>query len=178
MGHMHLVLNHAPVVGLFFSIALAGYAFYLKDNHVKHAALWAYIVVGITTILAYLTGGPAEEMVEHMPGVSEAMIETHETAATVAAVFVGVIVVLSAIELWDQKRGKPLNPKLMMGIVILSIVATLPIARAAYLGGLIGHPEIRPFRSGTQWEIPGIEAGEESGEEEGENGGMPEPANR
>lgn len=177
MGHMHLVLNHAPVIGLFFSIALAGYAFYVKDNHVKRAALWAYVVLGVVTIFAYLTGEPAEEMVEHKPGVLKAMIETHETAAAVAGIFIGIIAILSAIELWHQKKGKHPNPKLMMGIVILSIIATLPITRAAYLGGLIGHEEIRPSRHGSQQEIPGIEAGEESGEEENETGGMPEPAN-
>lgn len=178
MGHMHLVLNHAPVIGLFFSIALAGYAFYVKDNHVKRAALWAYVVVGVTAVFAFLTGEPAEEMVEHKPGVLKAMIESHETAATVAGIFIGIVAILSAIELWNQKKGKHLNPKLMMGIVILSMLAALPLARAAYLGGLIGHAEIRPFNYGAQQEAPGIEAGEESGEEENENGGMPEPANR
>lgn len=177
MGHMHLILCHTPVVGLFFCIALAAYAFYIKDIHVKRAALWAYVVVGITTIFVYLTGEPAEEMVEYKPGVLKGMIETHEAAATVAAVFIGIIAILSGIELWNQKKGKHLNHKLMTGIVILSIIATLPIARAAYLGGLIGHSEIRPSRHSAQKEIPGIEAGEESGEEENENGGMPEPAN-
>lgn len=164
-------------MGLFFSIALAGYAFYVKDNHVKRAALWAYVFVGISAIFAYLTGEPAEEMVEHKPGVLKAMIETHETAATAAGALLCIIAALSAFELWNQKKGKPLNPKLMMGIVMLSVIATLPIARTAYLGGLIGHAEIRPFSQGAGQEIPGIEAGEESGEEQGENGGMPEPAN-
>ncbi|MBI5637436.1 MAG: hypothetical protein HZA03_05640 [Nitrospinae bacterium] len=177
MGHMHLVLNHAPVMGLFFSIALGGYAFYVNDNHMKRAALWAYVVVGVATIFAYLTGEPAEEMVEHKPGVLKAMIETHETAALVAGILIGVIAILAAIELWNQKKGKPLNPKLMMGIVILSVITTIPIARASYLGGLIGHSEIHPSGYATQQEIPGIEAGEESGEMEGENAGMPEPAN-
>lgn len=177
MGHMHLVLNHAPVMGLFFSIALAGYAFYVKDNHVKRAALWAYVVVGVTTIFAYLTGESAEEMVEHKPGVFKAMIETHESAALVAGILIGAIAILSAIELWNQKKGKPLNTKLMMGIAILSVITTIPIARASYLGGLIGHSEIRPSGYAAQQEIPGIEAGEESGEAEDENAGMPDPAN-
>ncbi len=177
MGHMHLILNHFPVVGLFFSIALTGYAYYVNDIKVKRAALWAYTIVGITTIFAYLTGEPAEEMVEHKPGVLKQMIETHETAAMVAGIFIAVIAILSAFELWNQKKGKPLNPKLMMGIFILSIITSLPIARTAYLGGLIGHAEIRPFSQGSQHETPVIEGGEESGEEEGESGGMPEPAN-
>ncbi len=177
MGHMHLIINHFPVVGLIFSVALAGYAYYVNDNQVKRAALWAYTVVGITTIFAYLTGDPAEEMVEHKPGVLKQMIETHETAAMVASAFIAVVAILSVIELWNYKRGKPFNPKLMLGIFILSIIAILPIARTAYLGGLIGHEEIRPFNQGSRRDTPVIEGGEESGEEEGENSGMPEPAN-
>lgn len=177
MGHMHLVLNHAPVMGLFFSIALMGYAFYIKENHVKRAALWAYVMVGIATVVSYLTGESAEEMMEHMPGVTKAMIEAHETAALVAAILIIATAILAAVELWSQKKGKPLNPKLMMAIIVLSVAAMLPIARANYLGGLIGHPEIRPFGKANQKEMPGFEAGEESGESESENNGMPEPAN-
>lgn len=177
MGHMHLVLNHAPVMGLFFSVALAGYAFYVNDDGVKRAALWAYVAVGVSTVLAYLTGESAEEMMEHRPGVTKAMIESHETAALVAGILIVATAILAAVELWRHKKGRPLNRKLMMGIVFLSAITMLPIARANYLGGLIGHPEIRPSRNGNQNEVPGFEAGEESGEAEGEPGGMPERPN-
>lgn len=176
-----MATNHFPLVGLVFSIALAGYAFIKNDAQIKIASLWAYSAVGLSAVAVYITGEPAEELVEHMPGVTEAVIERHEEAATVALIFLCTLGIMAGAALFMRRRDKTLNAKLMAAILALSVVSMFPVGRASNLGGQIRHTEIRPAGTINNGQ-PGFEAGEESGEgneeEESDGPGLPEPANK
>jgi len=143
MGHMHLVLNHFPVVGLIICLALLGYGFMKNSDEVKVASLWLFAAIAVLTLGAYFTGEPAEELVEHMPGVKKAMIESHEEAGTVSLIFIELIGVLSIAGLVLYSKGKSLNANLMKGVFALSVIGALLVGYTANLGGQIRHTEIR-----------------------------------
>ena len=90
------MLNHVPVLGVAFGLALVGLSLWRKGGELKRVSLGFLIVVAALSIPAYLTGEPAEKIVEDLPGVSEDVIEQHEEAAQVA--FVGVLI-LGAVAL-------------------------------------------------------------------------------
>ena len=85
------MLNHIPVLGIAFGLALVSLALLRKSEELKRISLGFLIVIALLAIPAYLTGEPAEELVENLPGVSKSSIEQHEEAAQVA--FAGVLVV-------------------------------------------------------------------------------------
>lgn len=143
MGHMHLVLNHFPVAGLFICLFVLGYGFLKNSDEVKVLALWAFTAIAILTLGAYFTGESAEELVEHMPGVTKAMIESHEDAGTVALIFIEIIGVLSVVGLVLHRKNKILNANLLKGICALSVIAAVLVGYTANLGGQIRHTEIR-----------------------------------
>ncbi|HEX9782951.1 MAG TPA: hypothetical protein VGA56_09525, partial [Opitutaceae bacterium] len=89
VAHLHLILNHVPVLGTAFGLGLLTFALWRKSEEVKKAALGLFVISALLAIPVYFTGEPAEEIVEELPDVSHANIEEHEEAAEVA--FIGVL---------------------------------------------------------------------------------------
>lgn len=76
-AHLHIVLNHIPVVGIPFGTGLLIWGFLRKSQEVKTTALLVFVAIALVTIPTYLSGKAAEDLVEHLPGVSENLIEDH-----------------------------------------------------------------------------------------------------
>jgi uncharacterized membrane protein len=142
-AHLHLMLNHIPVLGTPFCMALVGWALIQKSEELKRVSLGAFVIVALLAIPAYLTGEPAEEVIEHLPGVSKATIEEHEDAATFA--FAGVLAVgVAALGgLVFHWRAKPAPNWIVVVVLVLSVIVFAMMIRTANLGGLIRHPELR-----------------------------------
>ena len=81
-----------------------------------------------------LTGEPAEEVIEHLPGVSKATIEEHEDAATFA--FAGVLAVgVAALGgLVFHWRAKPAPNWIVVVVLVLSVIVFAMMIRTANLG--------------------------------------------
>ena len=73
--HVHLMLNHIPVLGMVFTSLLLAYALIRDQAELRKAALALFILLALVTPAVYLSGEGAEEGVEHLAGVSEAAIE-------------------------------------------------------------------------------------------------------
>ena len=80
-AQVHLWLNHLPVLGTLFGLVLLIAALLWKNEDWKRLSLIVFVIIGLIAIGTYLTGEPAEEVVEDVPGVSEAAIEPHEESA-------------------------------------------------------------------------------------------------
>ena len=70
-AHWHLTLNHIPVLGMAFGLPLVSLALLRKSEELKRISLGFLIVIALLAIPVYLTGEPAEELVENLPGVSK-----------------------------------------------------------------------------------------------------------
>ena len=137
------MLNHIPVLGKAFCMELVGWALIQKSEELKRVSLGAFVIVALLAIPAYLTGEPAEEVIEHLPGISKATIEEHEDAATFA--FAGVLAVgVAALGgLVFHWRAKPAPNWIVVVVLVLSVIVFAMMIRTANLGGLIRHPELR-----------------------------------
>jgi uncharacterized membrane protein len=142
-AHFHLMLNHVPVLGTAFGLALLAWALLRKNEELRRTSLGFLIIVALLAIPTYLTGQPAEELVENLPGVDKPAIEQHEEAAELA--FVGILVVGAAAltGLIFFRRGKSVPNSFSVMILVLSLIVFVLMARTANLGGLIRHLETR-----------------------------------
>lgn len=141
-AHIHLLLNHVPVLGAVFGLLVLGYGYFRGSRDVMKAGLWLLLIVGVTGGLVYLTGEPAEELVEDLAGVSEAVMERHEAAALWATIGAGLVglVALAGLVRW---RGAEL-PRGYTGAVLgLTLGLTGLMGWTANLGGQVRHAEIR-----------------------------------
>lgn len=143
-AHLHLILNHFPIVGLVFSLILLAVALYRKSPELTRAAAVAFVAVAVVAIPVYLTGEPAEEIVEHMPGVTEEIIERHETAGLVSLIALEVLGAASLLGL-VASRGAPTPPRwLGPTLLTLGLAASAWVGWTSSLGGQITHEEARP----------------------------------
>ncbi len=67
--HLHLLLNHVPVVGTLFALVLFSAALLLRETVFTRFALGFSAVLAAVAVAVYFTGGPAEEAVEKLAGV-------------------------------------------------------------------------------------------------------------
>ena len=142
-AHLHLMLNHIPLLGLVFGAALLAYGLWRGAEDVQKASLGLLAVAGLSAIAVYLTGEPAEEIVEGLAGVSHDAIEAHEEwgwYALIAGIATGVGALGTLLVGWGRER-------LGRGAVVLTLVLALLssglIGYTANLGGKISHPELR-----------------------------------
>lgn len=142
-AHLHLILNHIPVIGIPFGIALLVFGLWRKSTEIKTAGLVVFVTTALVTIPIFLTGEAAEEIVEHLPGTSERLIENHERAATIALVATSVLGGLSLLRLLVPARHPAIGGPVMVLVFVLSFGVAGWLARTANLGGQIRHPEIR-----------------------------------
>lgn len=141
LAHVHLMLNHVPVIGTVLGLVLLAAGLARRSFELKRAALWTFVVMALVAIPVYLTGEPAEKVVEQTPGVTETVVDTHEDAAGVALVAVEVLGLAAVAGL--VTLGRPMGPAVVLVAFALALVSSLLFAWTANLGGRIHHGEIR-----------------------------------
>ena len=137
--HLHLWLNHVPVIGIPIGAALLAWGLLRSQRAVQRAALAVLLVTAVAAGPVFLTGEPAEERVEHLPGVSSQAIHQHEEAGELAVVFSHVVWIAAAAALFMSRGQRPLAKPVGLAVLVVAVVAVGAVARAAYLGGQIRH---------------------------------------
>jgi len=155
-AHWHLVLNHLPIVGVIIGTLVLAAGFLRKGNStVKNTALGIFVFAGLSAVPSYLTGEGAEEVVESLPGITEASIEAHEELAMVFLILAGILGAISVLTLAAQRY----KPKFVPGLYILILLFAAGVCYAGQKvgtsGGEIHHSEIR---AGAD-QVQGNEAG-------------------
>jgi hypothetical protein len=140
-AHLHLILNHTPVVGAFLMLPLLLWAVYKRSVELLRVAFAAFVVVAVAALVVYLTGEPAEEFVEDLQGVDMMNIEAHEEAALISLCLGEALGILGMYGLWRLRAAAALPSSLTMGAVAAAVIVALSMAWTANLGGLIRHPE-------------------------------------
>lgn len=140
-AYVHLILNHIPVLGTLFGLALLGWGVWRRNESLQRAALATFVCAALVAIPVYLTGEPAEEAVEHLAGTAESAIKPHEQAALVALIGLELLGAVALARL--VLRHARVSPLLGRLALVLALLTAGLMARTANLGGQIRHGEIR-----------------------------------
>ena len=144
-AHLHLLLNHFPIIGTLFGVVFLGYGLFAKNKSILHAGLLILFLMALLAIPTQLTGGGAEEIVERL-GVDHDVIHEHEEAAEVAIWFMAGLGVLSLVTLLISRRTSGRDSVLRIlyiATLVFSVVVFVMMARVGNLGGEIRHTEVR-----------------------------------
>ncbi len=142
LTHLHLLLNHFPIIGTIIGIALMAYALFSKQKVLQNAALTIWVVMTLFTLPVMKTGEEAEETVENISGINKASIHEHEEAAELALWIMIALGVVSLGGLLLQNRDSNKASLLTKFAFGISLVVFIAMARTGYLGGLIRHTEL------------------------------------
>jgi len=168
-AHVHLLLNHIPVAGIILALILLVMARSRRSAEIEMAALAVLVLIALVAIPTYLTGEPAEEVVERLPGVSEDIAKWHEDVAKFAlggALLVG-LAALAGLRQW-RARGA-VSVRLSNLALGLTLVVCAIFGYTAYSGGQVHHAELR-----SDFVVPEDDDAEE-GAEAGEAQPYPQP---
>jgi len=144
-AHLHLVLNHIPVLGtMLFAPLVLVWGLLRRSRDVTQIGLLLAVLLAATTIPIYLTGEPAEEQVENQPWFDERRVEAHEERAEAGLIAVLVTGAAALAGLWLARGGRPYRRDVSIAVLVGLIVSASLFALAALDGGQIRHDEIRP----------------------------------
>lgn len=140
--HIHLLLNHVPVVGATLGTLLLAYAVVRRSSEIAKLALALFAALAVVTVAVFFTGEPAEEAIEHLPGFSNASVEVHEELALLSTIAFAAVGALGLAALAYFRRRLLPRWVAVTGLA-LSLTISGMMAVTANLGGQIRHSEIR-----------------------------------
>lgn len=142
-AHLHLAINHIPVIGTAFGLALLAAAGLRRSDELLKAGFAILIFTALSALAVFLTGEPAEHFIESFAGVAEAAIEAHEEAALLSLVAAGISGAIGSAGFWFLWRAQAV-PKWLLSLALISALLTLGLMGwTANLGGQIRHEEAR-----------------------------------
>jgi uncharacterized membrane protein len=140
-AHLHLLLNHFPIIGSIVGLGLFLVSFFGKNQDLRRASYITFIGIALITIPAFLTGFGAQQMIRGGTGVSDALIRRHESSALLSMWFMEVTGALALIGLWQsQTIARPARWN-VAAVLIFSLLSVVLIGRTGNTGGDIRHPE-------------------------------------
>lgn len=145
--HLHLALNHIPVLGAPFLMLLLAWGCWKRSRDLTRTALWWFVAFAVLAIaLKFIGDFAAEEASERLRPVGD-YVTAHEQSADQATTGVFLLGIASAVAVFLGRETRS-TPAWILGVVLfLALGTTLLMARAANLGGRINHPEVRPAGS-------------------------------
>jgi len=147
--HLHLLLNHFPIVGTMVGVGLFLISFLVKTEDVGRSSLIVFVGMALLTIPTFMTGVGAQEKMVADPSVSNALIQRHEGAAELAVWFMEITGALAVVALWQSARRASPAPWNTSAILVFSLVTVGLMARTGNTGGEIRHLEVRSAQEGT-----------------------------
>lgn len=151
--HLHLLLNHIPILAVIFGLLVMIFGFLFKNQTVKYVALGFFILAALMAVPANQSGESAEDAVENIQGVDHQLIEVHEDATK--PFFIGTLILggISLLTLWFEKKRKTIAGTFYIPISIMALVLCVVAIRAGNSGGQIRRPELRNGASSIQMPV-------------------------
>src|SRR5262245_21338156 len=145
LAHLHLLLNHAPIIGTVIGLAVFLISVAWKNGDLQRTSLVLLVAVALVALPAFFSGIGAQGAISKDPAVPPALIERHEGAAILALFCMEITGALAFVGLWkryrlstDQRWSRD-----WIAILLFSAVTAGLMARAGNTGGDIRHAEIR-----------------------------------
>lgn len=150
-AHLHLVLNHFPIIGSAIAIFVLLIGIIKKSDDVKKVSVLILILTALVTIPVYLSGENAQAKVEgNYDDIDESFIDSHEDFALYSFIAMDIAGAIGLIAMFLYKKPKPLPDSFAYFMLVLLFIVNGMMAYTANLGGKIHHPEIREDR--LPWE--------------------------
>lgn len=142
-AHLHLVVNHFPIIGLLFATGILIFGLFSKTNTLKNTAYVLFIIVAVFGFLSMYTGEGAEEMVEDVPEVGHKIIHNHEELAEKFVLFLYAAGLLSVIGLYLNFKKHSKASIIAYATLGAALIGLFLAKEVGTSGGEIRHTEIR-----------------------------------
>ena len=142
-AHLHLLVNHVPILGALFALALLLASYCYAGDVLRRSALVVLVGTALAASASDYSGTSAKEAIRGLPGVRRDQIRAHEEVAEKAylgAAIVGALA-LGALVRW---RRTPVPRGATLVMLLGTAVVSGAMAYTGLLGGRVRHTEVRP----------------------------------
>jgi len=160
LAHIHLLLNHWPIIGAFVGLLLFLAALFANSDDLKQTSLAFFTLIALLAIPTYMSGDVANEVLKASTPLPTELINTHQGAALLSLIFMEITGAVALIGLWQFSRMSRPAPGLVARwnsavVLLLSIVTAGLMTATGNTGGAIRHPEIFSGPDAA-WAVPAI----------------------
>jgi uncharacterized membrane protein len=148
-AHLHLVVNHFPIIGTIFGFGILIAGIVLKNNTVKNVSYVLFIIAAIFAAFSMGTGEGAEEAVEEMPNIGKKIIHEHEEIAEKLALVLYVLGVISLLGLYTNIKNHTKAKLISYVALTIAAVGVFLAQQVGTTGGEVRHTEIRTNTTDT-----------------------------
>jgi len=142
-AHLHLLINHLPMLGSLFALALLIVSLVWAPDVLRRTAFAVLVVTALGAAAADLTGEPAEDAIRGFPGVRREVIHEHEEMGEKSYIVAEVLGVLSLVALVRWRRS-PVPRGAGYGALVGAVILGGMMTYTGLLGGRVRHTEVRP----------------------------------
>lgn len=140
-AHLHLLVNHFPVIGYFIILVFLVYGIIIKQEKVKQFSMFMIVVLSLITILVFVSGNNAEGMVKGAEGVIEENIEVHQYAAVRSFIAMEILGGISLLMILYYRFKKPVPLSVTLIYLFLNLFVLWMMIYTSNQGGKIFHSE-------------------------------------
>ena len=142
-AHVHLVVNHLPIVGVLigFLVLIAGYS--IKNRQIKNTSLGIFLFSAVASAAAFYSGEGAADVVEHLSGKSETLMHAHEEYAELFFAMTLILGGASVLTAFFEYMKFPFASYGFLVVLLLSVTTIVISNYVGTSGGEITHLEIR-----------------------------------
>ncbi len=143
-AHLHLFVNHFPIIGTIFGFVILIIGLVFKNSTIKSVSLSILIFTSIMGFAAYKSGEKAEDVIENMQELKvKSQILVHEKNAQVFGSLINLVGLLSILALYANIKNKKWTNVFLIVILLITIFSILFATKTGISGGEIRHIEIR-----------------------------------
>lgn len=147
-AHTHLLINHFPIIGVLIGFIILVSGFVFKSALTKRIGNITLFFAAVFVYPSFNSGEGAEEVVEHLPGVSESLIEKHEELAEQMVNFVSILLPLLLLTFYAEWKQKGFLKYAQWAVLAVSFIVIVYGKLVGTTGGEIRHTEIRTEQVG------------------------------
>ncbi|MGB7441514.1 MAG: hypothetical protein WA919_10630 [Coleofasciculaceae cyanobacterium] len=141
--HVHLILNHFPIVGAIFGLLLLIYALIKHSEDLKQASYWTFIIIALITIPVFYAGTQAATVIHNFPDVSDSLIHKHREVAEQALIALEILGAMSLVGLFLFRDAKKTPIWFTTTLLVVTVIATGLVSWTGLQGGIVRHTEVR-----------------------------------
>lgn len=142
-AHLHLLVNHFPIIGTLFGLGILITGLLLKNNSVKNTSYILFVVASIFAAFSMGTGEGAEELIEDLPNIGKQIIHEHEEIAEKFAILMYVTGFFGLLSLYTSIKNHKFAKTISYITLAFALFAAILAKSVGATGGEIRHTEIR-----------------------------------
>ena len=140
-AHLHVLINHIPIIGLPIIAALLLWGIARREDAVIRAALIGTVLIAAGTFVVNLTGDAAKDDIRDTPWFRKEVMKVHEDAGDKTNILAIVAGVAALATLVKSRGGKPFSRPFAFVTLFLIVFAAMCAGWAGWEGGKIRHTE-------------------------------------